>query len=86
MILLPVGNYTSTVAKSMILITNVIILVSSPVPKDCLATIKNKQDKSYCVWQAHCPDMDVPAIQPTYNIIFQENTLNGKKPTLIWQK
>lgn len=44
---------------------------------------EHKQDIIYCIWQAHCPDMDVPTFQWTFNIIFQENTLYGQKLTLI---
>ena len=40
---------------------------------------KHKEEISYCVWQAHCPDQDVSTVQRTSNIIFQENTLDGKK-------
>ena len=40
---------------------------------------KHKEEISYCIWQAHCPYTDVPAIQHTSNIIFQENTLDSKK-------
>ena len=39
---------------------------------------KHKGDVSYCVWQAHRPDMDVPNIERTSNIIFQENILDGQ--------
>ena len=40
---------------------------------------KHKEEISYCIWQAHCPDTDVPAIQRTSNIVFQENTLDSEK-------
>ena len=64
-------------------ITNITILVSKLVLKDCLDTLKtHKQDTSYCAWQEHYSYMNVLTIQPTSNIHFRE-ILDGKKPSPI---
>ena len=40
---------------------------------------KHKEDISYCVWQAQQPESEVPAMERTSNVIFQENNLDGER-------
>ena len=38
---------------------------------------EHKNDISYCVWQAHAPQSDLPAIERNANLIFNEETVDG---------
>ena len=39
---------------------------------------KHKSDISYCVWQAQRPESDLPAVERRANLIFNEDTVDGK--------